>query len=184
MYQTKVVVPVMSYKEARSFIKNGDLLTFMVGHKDYRLLHKLTKFVTRSPYYHTGIAVWMSTDSGESRLFICEAHRTGRRLVPLSMYSNLRFDVTTCPVEFNLIEKPLLELVGSVPYGFLDYIGVGLRMLFGITAKDDDGSEICSEMAQDLFYKAGLSIPDVPFAPNELKHFINTIGFADKVYVR
>ncbi len=176
--------PVMNYEEARSLIQNGDLLSFMVGRKDRSFFHSLTQAVTRSPYYHSGIAVWMHTQGGQSRLFVCEAHRGGRRLVPLSMYSNTRFDVTECPVDFKLIEKSLIERVGNVPYGFLDYISVGLRMLFGITAKDDSGAEICSEMAQDLYYNAGLRMPEDPLAPNELKDFVNKMGYADRVHVR
>lgn len=140
--------------------------------------------VTNSSYYHTGIAVWLSSENSLPRLFICEAQPAGRRLVPLSIYSDLHFDVTKCPVDFGLIERPLLEKVGSVPYGFLDYIGIGMRMLFGITAKDDNGAEICSEMAQDLFRKAGLIIPEHPLAPSELKKFINDLGFEDRVLVR
>jgi hypothetical protein len=176
--------PVMSYKDARPLIQNGDVVSFMVGHKDHLILHKLTKLVTRSPYYHTGLAVWIATSSGESRLFVCEAYPGGRRLIPLSVYSNLRFDVTPCPVAFDLIEKPMLERVGSVPYGFWDYFAVGLRMLFGITAKDNEGTEICSEMAQDLFFNADFPIPIMPLAPNELKEFINNAGIADRVSIR
>lgn len=177
-------VPVVSYEEARSLIKSGDLLSFRTGSRDAKPMHWLTEMVTRSPYYHTGIAVWLSSEGGESRLFICEAQPSGRRLVPLSMFANLHFDVTESPVAFELIEKMMLERVGAVPYGFLDYIGVGVRMLFGIAAKDDNGAEICSEMAQDLFRKAGLVIPEHPLAPNELKEFINDLGFKDRILVR
>ncbi len=177
--------PVMSYEEARGNIQNGDVLSFITGHKNGKaLFRQLTKAVTNSSYYHTGIAVWLSSVNSAPRLFICEAQPAGRRLVPLSFYSDLHFDVTKCPVDFSLIEKPLLEKVGSVPYGFLDYIGIGMRVLFGITAKDDDGAEICSEMAQDLFRDAGLAISENPFAPSELKKFINDLGFEDRVLVR
>ena len=58
------------------------------------------------------------------------------------------------------------------------------KMLFGITAKDDSGAEICSEMAQDLYYGAGLHVPEDPLAPNELKDFVNRMGYADRVHVR
>lgn len=176
--------PVLSYQEARPLIKNGDLLSFKVSRKNRTFLHDLTKAVTRSHYYHSGIAVWMFTQGGEGRLFICEAHREGRRLVPLSMYSNVHFDVTVCPVEFSLIEKSMLERVGTVPYGFLDYITVGLRMTFGISAKNDEGAEICSEMAQNLFSEAGFKVPDYPMAPNELKDYVNYMGYSDRVQVR
>lgn len=176
--------PVMNYDGARTLIQNGDLLSFMVGHKDRKLTHKLTELVTNSPYYHSGIAVWLSSAHGESRLFICEAKPTGRQIVPLSMYSNLRFDVTRCPVEFRAIERPMLEKVGSVPYSILDYVTVGLRMMFGISAKDDTGAEICSEMAQDLYYNAGLALPEEPLAPNELKEYLNATGYEDRVHVR
>ena len=176
--------PVMSYKEARPLIQNGDVISFMIGDKDNKFLHKLIKLVTGSRYYHTGVAVWMSTSGGESRLFICEAHPSGRRLVPLSVYSDLHFDIMPCPVPFDFIERQLVERVGSVPYGFLDYIGVGLRMVLGITAKDHNGSEICSEMVQDLLLGAGFSIGTAPLAPSELKEVINYAGFHDRISVR
>ena len=174
------MVPTLQYEAARSLIQDGDLLSFVPN--DKKILHVATQKVTKSDYYHSGIAVWMNTRCGASRLFVCEATRSGRHVIPLSCYRSYRFDVTACPVEFCKFEDNLLERVGKVPYGFLDFITVGARNLFGITLKDANG-EICSEVVQKQYSYAGMSMPSYILSPGELYEYMKACGIQDRVHV-
>ena len=176
------MTPTMDYYEAREKIKNGDLISFRVNGRNF--LHRLTSWLTKSPYYHTAIAVWLKAEAGTSRLFVSEAHGAGRRLLPMSAYLGKPMDVTPSPVAFNLIEAPMLANVGMVPYGFFVYLAIGIRLLFGITARDDKGAEICSELPQRLYIRGGLDLPAKPLAPSELKELVNARGFVDTIYIR
>ena len=169
----------MNYTDARSLIKSGDLLSFKPN--DTKFLHVLTQAVTKSEYYHSGVAVWITVDRVR-RLFICEATRVGRRLVPLSIYSTHKFDVTECPVQFQDMEESLLERVGYVGYGFMDFVSIGVRNLFGVTLRDSKG-EVCSEMVQKEYKKAGFNCQEYPYSPGELKDTLNRLGFNDKLSV-
>ncbi len=175
--------PNLDYNTGRLLIKNGDLLSFKPRKNHTKLIQRLTQLVTRSSYYHSGIAVWLKSENVIARLFVCEAHKSGRRIVPLSVYSSHEFAVTECPVNFNLIERELVERVGFVPYGTIDYIVIGLRMLFGITAKNKSGQEVCSEMIQMLYRSVGLDLPKYALAPGELKEMVNSLGYNDRVYI-
>ena len=172
---------IKTYEEARSLIKNGDLISFCPNDRNW--LHRLTLKVTQSDYYHSGMAVWLEAEFGTRRLFVCEAHKSGRRLVPLSLYENNSFDVLACPVEFHKIEAPALDRVGKVKYGFMDFIAVGLRILFGIHLKDQSG-EICSEFIQDEYNKAGFSMPQEVLSPGELHGYLLSLGIEHRVSVR
>ena len=173
--------PELTYDDARELIQSGDSISF-VPH-DNNPLHVITQLVTKSEYYHTGVAVWMYTSTGRSRLQVCEAHRSGRRLVPLSLYRGTRFDVTKGLIDFDLIEGPLLDKVGKVKYGFRDFVGIGFRELFGLTIKDESG-EICSEVVQDALWRAGLNIPrDTVMSPGERYRYLKGMGIEDRVKV-
>jgi hypothetical protein len=173
--------PTYSYEEARGLIQNGDCISFIS--RDDNFLHNLTKKVTKSDYYHSGIAVWLSSPGGIQRLFVCEAHRAGRRLVPLSMYQGAWLDVKQCPVNFMDMEASLLTKVGQVDYGFADYILVGMRILFGVRVGDDAG-EICSELVQDEYAKAGFEMPEYVLSPGELDRYLSSKGVPDRVFIR
>lgn len=172
--------PRLQYEKARELICNGDLLSFTPH--DANFIHALTLRVTNSKYYHTGLAVWLQSPCGQPRLFVCEAVRGGRRLVPLSIYSNTAFDVTCCPVDFDKMEGHMLERVGRVPYGFCDFIAVGLRRLFGIHLRNQRG-EICSELAQKMYEKAGLHLFDEVLSPGEIYALLKEKGVPDRVHV-
>lgn len=173
--------PSLLYDEARKLIQSGDIISF-VPHGS-NPLHVITQLVTKSEYYHTGVATWLYTSNGNQRLFVCEAHRSGRRLVPLSIYRGTQFDVTRCPVSFDLMEDRLLAKVGQVKYGFRDFVGIGFRELFGLVIKDEKG-EICSEMVQDALWIAGMKIPeDTVMSPGELYRYLKGMGMEDRVKV-
>lgn len=170
-----------SYAEVRSLICNGDLLTFSKNAQS-SLWHRFTTRVLRSPYYHCGLAVWMTSDNGTRRLFICEAG-TSRRILLLSAYTGLDFDVIGCPADFNKFEDSLLERVGVERYSIITYIAVGLRFLIGLPTKDPSG-EICSEMVQKAYRKGGFYLPRTIMSPGELHAYVLERGAKLKFIVR
>ena len=171
----------LNYEEGRLLIKDGDLISFIPTPGNF--LHTLTQKVTKSDYYHSAIAVWLESDGGTRRLFVCEAHREGRRLVPMSMYKGSSFDVTVCPITYALIDGPMLDPVGGVPYGFFDFIAVGARMLFGVNISNGAG-EICSEMVENMYDLGGMRMPKYIMSPGELKAYLNACGVVDRLYIR
>lgn len=180
---TTLASKVLSYEEARDHICNGDLLSFSKN-AESSLWHRFTTRVLRSPFYHCGIAMWLTSNNGEKRLFICEAGNK-RRIILLSTYSGLDFDVIKCPVDFNDIEFRLLDRVGIAKYSIRTYISVGLRFLFGFTSRDQSG-EICSEMIQREYRQAGLHylpLYDV-LSPGELHDMLLSNGATLKFKVR
>jgi hypothetical protein len=125
----------------------------------------------KSEYYHCGIAMWLQSNSGVKRLFICEAG-TKRRLILLSVYKGLDFDVIACPVDFELVEDSLLNRVGVAKYSFATYLAVGLRYLLGISFEQQRG-EICSMLVQSEYRRAGLeALPEVVMSPGELHNWL------------
>ena len=170
----------LKYAEARELIQDGDIVS--VKPCDYNPVHLVVCWVTKKPFYHTAIALWMYSTGGTKRLFVCEAHRSGRRLVPMSKYESNEMVVKCAPLPFAKIEESLLSRVGFVPYAFWDLIVVGVRILFGRLWKDSK-AEICSELAQDIYSEAGFTMPDYVLSPGELDSYLESCGVPDRVLI-
>jgi hypothetical protein len=80
----------MRYEEIRSSICDGDLVAVRETHG---FLTPFTRFFTRSPITHVGVALWM--DGG---LWMAELNGGKNHLVPLSQLSETDFDVYASPV--------------------------------------------------------------------------------------
>jgi hypothetical protein len=117
----------MTYEEARSQIKTGDL----IGVRDvHGLLGRLTRFFTRSPYTHTGVAVWCAT-----HLFMADLNSGRNALRPLSQLKS--FDVCDMPagMDRTCVERSIFDwLAAPINYGFLAFFVIGLRCFLGIKA--------------------------------------------------
>ena len=170
----------MKYEDIRNQIKDGDII--FVGMIKGDWMHKVVRFVTKSEYVHAGIAFWMKSENGTDRLFIVEAHGGGRRIVSLSSYSSRRILVVGNEmVPWSKIEPVALDKTGVVPYGYLDYIEVGLHELFGCKIRDYRG-EICSEAVAKIIKEAGYSdMRDVVVSPGQLlRDLVSATGFTIK----
>lgn len=80
----------MNYAEARPQIDDGDLIAVRGKHG---LFGALTRFFTRSPYTHVGVALWL--DGG---LWMAELNGGRNHLVPVSQLADQDLDVFYPPV--------------------------------------------------------------------------------------
>lgn len=159
----------MNYAEVRDQIRNGDLIAVR---KKHGFLPTLTRWVTRSPYTHTAIAVWSGVGE-ERRLLVGEAKASGAGLVPLSQYADTDFDVYRAPHETLLtIERVVWSVLGlPIHYDVLDLVRIGLNKLFGVPLPaGDDALKICSALSATMWLQAGwvpYRLPSIP-APSDV----------------
>lgn len=169
----------MTYEEARSQIKSGDLVFIHRGGIGLRtLLHWFINFFTGSPIYHTAVAIWMETPGGYQRLMCSDTHiSSGKRLVPLSIFSGLKMEVVRFPSYANMVraENYMMERVGSQPYGFWDLLTIGTREFLGLPVKDLKG-QVCSELSAQTWVEAGVPLIDTHISPGRLYSNVQKLG--------
>jgi len=159
----------MRYADARDQIRTGDLIALR---KKHGVLPRLTRWVTRSPYTHTAIALWCGED-GHRRLLVAEAKASGAFLTPLSQYAEEDFDVWRAPRETLLsIESAVWEALGApIGYDVMDLLRIGLNRLAGLPLpKHDNALKICSALSATLWLQAGWKpryLPSIP-APDDV----------------
>jgi len=137
-----------SYAFVRSQIKTGDIVMFRGNTWDAKFI----SFFTGSPYSHCGVAMWCSDImTSRRRLMLIESNIGGVRLISLSSNSNVDFDVLPgfSKTEWNFVEPEISSMIGSVDYGYMDFVTVFLREKLGIKLKDPKG-QICSEFVAKI----------------------------------
>lgn len=109
----------MNYAQARDQIQTGDLIAVRGRHG---IISAATRFFTRDPHTHTGIAVWIG-----SRLFMAELNSGRNHLTALSQLAD--FDVYAPPpgLERGAIERAVFDwLAKPISYGFAAFVLIGL----------------------------------------------------------
>lgn len=109
------------YLAVRPRIEDGDLIVVRGEH----LIDRLTRLVTRSPYTHTGVAVWL-----DGRLFMADLNSGRNHLTALSAVDN--FDVYRPPIGLyrDRIRQAVFDwLARPIDYGFPAFVVIGLRSL-------------------------------------------------------
>lgn len=150
----------MVYERARSLILDGDLIAVR-GRRGF--IPILTRLVTRSPFTHTGIALWL--DGG---LWIAEMNLGGNHLIPASQLRD-DFDVFDCPCNRAALRDVVLRRLRTARrYGVLDLFSIAARRLLGWRL-GNSAHEICSEFSARAYIEAGavLKLPMLP-APDEV----------------
>lgn len=170
----------LSYTEAKEHIISGDIINFFSSHEQnwfQRLSTMATLYFTGSPIYHTGIAVWMTTDGGVRRLMLVEAVGTGRRILDLDHFRHKVMEVHHAPahLDVNLIEEFLLKKTGKQGYGFLNLIIIGVREFIGATPKETK-SEVCSQLAALSWQHAGFHFDETAISPGKLRSILKSQG--------
>jgi len=150
----------MNYQTARDHIRTGDVIAVR---RKTGFLPIATRLVTRSPYTHTGIALWC-----EGRLLLVQENGGGCNMVPLSQEAVYDFDVFDCPVDSHLVESWCWTLLGTrIPYGFLDLALIAGNRLLGLPLPKQDGfGLICSAYSAVILEKAGWvpeGLPSIPW---------------------
>lgn len=140
----------MDYATARSLIDDGDLIAVR-EHSGF--LTPFTRFFTRSPVTHVGIALWM--DGG---LWMGELNGGKNHAVPLSQLSDTDFDVYYPPVPSRAKAREAVQeaLRIKIPYAFgvLPVIGLldWLRIKVFIHARK---LLVCSGWCVMVYERAG-----------------------------
>lgn len=170
------------YAIVRNDIKSGDIVAFKVS--EYApFFSRILQIGTGKNIYHIGIAVWMESSEGIKRLFIIEASRGNRQIVPLSLYSREKMDVYACPVEFSKIAASAIEPIGNVKYAYKDLAAIWLKETFGIRIGNFPG-EVCSEMVYNIFKDGGYDLGSGISSPYTLVKELEKNGIEKKFEIR
>lgn len=111
----------MTYTAARRLIETGDLIAVR-GRNG--VLAPLTRFFTRSPYTHVGIAFWI-----KGELWMSEINGGHNHAVPLSQLDGIDFDVFERPPEVTsaAVKLAIHEAQRKrIKYGYLSLPVIGL----------------------------------------------------------
>lgn len=154
----------VTYRQARGAIWTGDLVAVK---RPSGFLPVATRLVTRSPYTHTGIAIWVG-QPGQRRLLLAQTNAGGCNLVPLSQEACYPFDVFNCPTERAAVEREIWRELGTrVPYGFTDLARIAGHLVLGLPLPRHDGQDVvCSALSARIYRRAGwrpAGLPSIPW---------------------
>lgn len=166
---------ILTYTEGRDKIKSGDIVAFHTDHRS-PIGPQIVTFFTGFSVYHVGVAVWLYSSAGDRRLFIVEANKGNRQIVPLSLYAGERMDIYTPPVKFDLFSETLLARVGNIKYSWFDLPKIWVREKFGINCNNSKG-EVCSEMIVHIFKESGVQFSTDVISPGKLVNEMRNNGF-------
>ncbi len=142
----------MTYADARSQIKSGDVLAW----RGKSLLARLIEWVTGGAYSHVGIAYWL-----EDRLMVVQQREfTGQDMAFLS--DNLPFDWISTNITLSTAAKGVMFEQLEHPYSYLDAVRIGLA----IAARKQ--GRICSTFAAQVLDACGFDLPDRVQSPSSL----------------
>lgn len=153
----------MDYATARQQIQDGDLIAIL-GKRG--LLAPLTRYFTRTPEPHTGIAIWLGED-----LWMAELNGGHNHLIPLAQYSGADFDVYYPPVpnRSEVRQATLDTLRGLIPYSLAALVVVGLlnwlRIKIYVHARRE---MVCSGYCVLIYEQAGWPERSRIISPHEL----------------
>jgi len=167
----------MNYANARQLIKNGDLVAIRSKHGG---LPAAVRWVTKSPYTHTAVALWC-----EGRLLIAETNGANAAISPLSQRQGQDFDVFSCPVTRADAVDAVWNVLGvSIGYDFGDLFRVAANRLLGVPLPPaDDDKLFCSALSATIYKHAGwrpAGLPSIP-APDDV---VRAIGAGSVLEVR
>jgi hypothetical protein len=164
----------ISYEQARTLIQDGDIISVLRREDKMSLLQKLITTWTKSPIFHTAIAIWLSTGHGEKRLFVVEAYDATRRITPLSVYQKHPFHVLAKPehVKFELFSGSLVERVGTAEYSYVRAFISGVRQYLKLPNIVLATGEFCSELAAKVWKMGGMDITETGLNPAELERVL------------
>lgn len=166
----------MNYAEARGLIKSGDLIAVR-SHRGG--LSAITRVVTKSPYTHTAVAIWLA-----DRLLLAEMNGGGACLVPASKYADTDFDVFPCPLaDRGEVIQAAFDLLGlDIGYDFPDLLRIAGHELLGIALPPaDDSNLICSALSASIYLHAGLvrvGLPSIP-APRDVVEWLFALAMLE-----
>jgi hypothetical protein len=168
------------YAQAREHLQTGDLIALR---SRKGLAAWLIRLITRSPYTHTGVAIWVG-----DRLLVVETRNGPASLVPLSQYQPHDFDVFDAPVEQKqriFGRDIILKALGrEIPYAYGDLVRIALHELLGVRLpKHAPDRLICSALSALIYQRLGWKPQGLPSIPTP-RDLVNAIGRAPRMEVR
>lgn len=157
------------YNLFRNRIGDGDVI--LIGGPTNSILAKTIKTVTRSNWYHAGIAFW-----DKDRLMLAEAYAPTRRIITLSAYSDKQIARISAPVVWSKIEASVKSKTGVVAYGYADLLTIAIKERLGVNIGDPKG-EVCSEMVAKELTKGGLKGLTQTPSPERLRKDLDKLGY-------
>ena len=159
----------ISYDEARSLIKSGDVLSFELkttGAFFIRLGQKIAKL---SDYKttHSAIAWWLG-----GRLYVLEMDGKYNVLRPFSQYQGLSIHVSRPSTKTEMVKYYEEFTAKAIHYSAKEIIRIGLRLITSDKAfdVDDKSEEVCSTWVNDWLNCVNVGITDLKLpAPAELQ---------------
>lgn len=174
----------LSYEEGRLLVKDGSLVFF----KARKWSQRLVTLFTGGKYSHCGILVWMESQ-GQRRLMLVEAFVGGTRIINLRSYSDRDMLILDLGVDWANSEasKKLLDKTGRNPYGFLDFISIGVKDLstkigFPVRMPNFAG-EVCSELVANYLIDNGFLLIDSCISPNTLLCWLRSVPVVSRLYL-
>lgn len=148
----------MDYATARDRIVDGD----MIAVRGTGAFARLIQLVTRSPYSHCAVAVWL--DGG---LWASEINGGGNHLIPVSQIKD-DFDVYRPHggIDTDTVRAAIFELLRDrKEYAVLELLRIALYYMLGIVVwKMSRGEYVCNEYAAEIYSRAGYSLVLPPIA--------------------
>ena len=155
----------MNYSDIRAGIRTGDLIAFR---KKHGLLAMLTRWITKSPYTHTALVIWVGLGE-ERRLLVAEQKASGAFLTPLSQYAGDDFDVFDAPHEVLIDVGDMIWKTLGLPicYDVFDLLRIAANRMIGWPLpKRDDANLVCSALSATIWLKSGWQarwpLPSIP----------------------
>lgn len=172
----------MNYSDVRAQIRTGDLIAFRTRRG---MLARLTRWVTKSPYTHTALVIWVGLGADDPhaqpaaslppeggaaglgwpgagrdarRLLVAEQKASGAFLTPLSQYAGDDFDVFDAPHEVLLdVGDTIWKTLGQpIHYDVVDLLRIAANRLLGWPLpKRDDTSLVCSALSATIWLQSG-----------------------------
>jgi hypothetical protein len=148
-----------NYESMRHLIQDGDLIAVRGSHP----IDRLTSLVTRSPYTHTGVAIWL-----DDHLFMADLNSGRNHLTALSCLED--FDVFAPPAG---LDRPTIRaaaltwLASPIDYGFIAFVGIGIECMLARRTLIDNwrGIVVCSGGSVMIFEKAAQLMLDARMVP-------------------
>jgi hypothetical protein len=156
-------MPKLDYAQTRDTINDGDVLLF----QGTGLFSRLIRWVTRSSYSHSGLAIWWN-----DRLMVLESTEPEVRIMPLSILVGHypRVDLYKAAKVYNGVQlfEAATEALGK-KYAVWSVVRFLRRIIFRIRGGGDPRKPpdkfICSQLVSFAYREAGLDLD--PGNPDE-----------------
>lgn len=159
---------VMTYTQARPRIKTGDLIAVR---GTSGLFAQLIRWVTRSGYTHTGIAIWLVDENNERGLYVAEEDGTKNVYTPLSQYAEDAFDVFISPVWPKAQTRAIQSAMRSrIHYSWWQILRIGVYKLVRVALPGTQRGMVCSSFCAAIYRALGwrpVGLPNPP-APSDI----------------